>query len=211
MEEWKKEQLKQLLNKNFALRLDAKIFAPVIHIPQNALSDDTVIIICDLGLLRILSKERPDETDAEFYDYFDVSVSDINLRLSTPVTTTCPLSNFNVNLSVAKCKFPLDPHMAMFRIKGWASDIIGEIHMEEIAILKGFQDMDYSYISVSSAVSESGAGTSEFKAPALVSSLSDDDEEFFDVMSNDDIPLFEEELKVAKKPKIVFPPTKQHL
>jgi hypothetical protein len=72
----------------------------------------------------------PAEQDAEFYDYFNIFLSDINVKLVTNFEHAL-LDNFNLNLQLARCKIPLDPHLAMFKITGKTSDISGTMNILE--------------------------------------------------------------------------------
>ena len=81
------------------------------------------------------SIEAPVEVDSEFYDYFYLSISDINLSLNTFHNVVPLLEQFEVTLNLAKCKDPLEPTLAMFKIQGNTSEIIGELTTSEWSVL----------------------------------------------------------------------------
>lgn len=209
-------KLEYILKKHMNIKLDIHISAPVIIIPLNPMNEDTTQMILDLGLLQVKSKTQDEKLDwtsirknsvdideSEFYDHFDVKVSDINVMLLPPDSFQSwhLVEKFDINLSVSKCIIPKDPHLTTFRIKGRINTLTAKVSKLQFMLLKQYS----KDTSISSSLSSSMiVEEMQFKPPKVMSESEED--EFYDVVDP-----YSDIVEDLAETAYTFPSFKEHL
>jgi len=193
-------RMEHVLKSQLNLNANINVNAPVVIIPQNPNSEDTTQVVVDLGFLKAYSKPRghiyerlllrkySEEIDEnEFYDHFNVKLSDINVKLLHPETGQSwnPVENFDINLEVSKSIVPKDPHLTTFKVRGEIENLTAKISQLQYYLLQQYHDSDD--VSVTSSLKEE----INYKLPSFAVD-EEDEEEFYDATD----PY--EELKVEK-------------
>jgi hypothetical protein len=168
------------------LQLDLHMSAPIVTVPLNPLSEDSALLVVDFGLLRVtsdtrqLASPRKDSSEfdiSEFYDRYEVEVSDLSVILVAPERHEqwALLDKFSIKMALEKCILPLDPNYSTVRVTGNVSSLKARISKLQYSMLKQFQPEDSS--SDSSRLSF--ASVDEAQTQALLGELSGDDEDIF--------------------------------
>ena len=199
---------------NFDLNLN--LSAPVIIMPQNPLIEDSCQLTLDLGFCRVqsqpkmrsiqeLSRLRSSSSisEDEFYEDYQVTIQDINVRLSPPGDGVAVdiIEKLDVALEVRRCALPRDPVLPTAKIHAVIANIavrLSHLHYELIQQFLGRNGGTERSRKASIAPEDV-----EFRPPQLVESSED---EFFDVPD----PLTEL-VPAPEESQWVYPYDKEHL
>lgn len=180
-------KLEYIMKHHIDLQLDLRMSAPIVTVPLNPLSEDSALLVIDFGLLRVTSdtKQFPsvrkfssDFDISEFYDLYNVDISDLSVTLISPERgeNWALVDKFSIRMALEKCILPLDPNYTTVKVRGSISSLKARMSKVQFSMLKQLQGEE----SPANSSSISLASMDEFLVPVRDDAADDEEDIFFD-------------------------------
>eukprot|EP01114_Cavostelium_apophysatum_P004048 TRINITY_DN1418_c0_g1_i1.p1 TRINITY_DN1418_c0_g1~~TRINITY_DN1418_c0_g1_i1.p1 ORF type:complete len:3212 (-),score=1062.70 TRINITY_DN1418_c0_g1_i1:26-9661(-) len=135
LKESSKAQLEDSLKNHKTLDVHISISAPTIIVPEDVTRQNTPLLALDLGQLNVGSHLHPtkalhDKSEEEFYDRFDLALTDIKVLLVPDMTSSWRdsqfqktnrlqiIEDFQINIRLEKCIQPDEINYTQIKVSG---------------------------------------------------------------------------------------------
>mmetsp|Transcript_7531 Transcript_7531/g.13999 ORF Transcript_7531/g.13999 Transcript_7531/m.13999 type:complete len:2958 (-) Transcript_7531:53-8926(-) len=183
-------KLEYIMKNHVDLQLDLHMSAPIVTVPLNPLSEDSALLVVDLGLLRVTSETKQNSSPrkfsqefdiSEFYDKYKVEVTDISVTLISPERNEkwALLDKFSIRMALEKCILPLDPNYTTVKVAGSISNLRLRLSKVQYSMLKQLQSEDSPGNSSSLSLASMDEPIYPIESDHPVSYGPDEDEDIF--------------------------------